>query len=83
MTADFSFWFYDCNFELLGACNTPLERYFQDLSNGILKAPKFLKLQLVNQKKKKTCSRLTSVNQGGQTNCNGQTTVVLFYHVFY
>jgi hypothetical protein len=29
------FWFYDCNFETLGACNTPLERCFQDLSSGI------------------------------------------------
>jgi hypothetical protein len=28
-----------------------LERYFQDLFSGILKAPKFLKIQLVNQKK--------------------------------
>jgi hypothetical protein len=25
------------------ACNTPLARCFQDLSNGILQAPKFLK----------------------------------------
>jgi hypothetical protein len=41
----FVFWFYDCNFEIMGACNTPLERYFQDLSNGILKAPEFLELQ--------------------------------------
>ena len=32
--------------------NTPLERYFQDLSRGILKAPTFLKSQLVNQKNK-------------------------------
>jgi hypothetical protein len=36
----------------MGACNTPLERYFQDLSGGISKAPKFLKIQLVNQKEK-------------------------------
>jgi hypothetical protein len=39
----FLFLFYDGNFKILGACNTPLERYFQDLSSGILKAPKFLK----------------------------------------
>jgi hypothetical protein len=52
MTADLFFWFYDWNFEILGACNTPLERYFQDLSSGILKAPKFLKFQLLNQKNK-------------------------------
>jgi hypothetical protein len=29
----------DCKFENLEACNTPLERYFQDLSSGIFKAP--------------------------------------------
>jgi hypothetical protein len=34
----------------MGAYNTPLERYFQDLSKGILKAPKLLKCWLVNQK---------------------------------
>jgi hypothetical protein len=66
----------------MGACNTPLERYFQDLSNGILKAPKFLKLQLLNQKKQ-ICSRLVTADQGGQKNRNGKTTMVLFYHVFY
>ena len=44
------FWFYDYNFQILRACSTPLERYFQDLSSGILKAPKFFKLQFVNQK---------------------------------
>ena len=37
----------DCNFEIMGACNIPLERYFQDLSSGILKSPEFLKFQLV------------------------------------
>jgi hypothetical protein len=42
-TVDLYFWFYDCNFEILGAYNTPLERYFQYHSSGILKAPKFLK----------------------------------------
>jgi len=46
------FWFYDCNFEIMGACNTPLERYFQDLSSGILTAPKLLKFQLINQENK-------------------------------
>jgi hypothetical protein len=38
-TANLFFWFYDCNAEILGACNTPLERYFQDLSSSISKAP--------------------------------------------
>ena len=50
-TAYSFFWFYDCNFEILGACNTPLEMYFQDLPSDILKAPKFLKFQFVNPKK--------------------------------
>jgi hypothetical protein len=52
MTADLFFGFYDYNFKNLGAFNTPLERYFQDLPSGILKASKFLKFQLVNQKAK-------------------------------
>ena len=66
----------------MGACNTPLEKYFQDLSSCKLKTPEFLKLHLVNQKKQ-IYSRLTSADQGGQKNRNGQTTMVLFYHVFY
>jgi hypothetical protein len=40
----FVLWFYVCNFEILGACKTPLERCFQDLSSDILETPKFLKL---------------------------------------
>ena len=35
-TAHLFFWFYDYNFEIMGACNTPLESYFQDLSSVIL-----------------------------------------------
>jgi hypothetical protein len=65
----------------MGTCNIQLERYSQDLSSGMLKAPKFLKFQLVNQKKK--CIRLVNAYQGGQKNRNGKTTTVLFYHVFY
>jgi hypothetical protein len=52
-TANYSFLFYDCTFKILGACNAPFERCFPKLSSGILKAPKFLKLQLVTQEKKK------------------------------
>ena len=66
----------------MGACNILLERSIQDLSSGILKAPKFLKFQLVNQKKQ-ICSCLVTANQGGQKNRNGKTIAVLFYHVFY
>jgi hypothetical protein len=54
-TKDFSFFFCDYNFNYIGACNTPLERVFQDISNGILQAPKFQKFQMV--KPKKICSR--------------------------
>jgi hypothetical protein len=34
----FSFSFCDYNFIFTGICNTPLERCFEDLSNGILQA---------------------------------------------
>jgi hypothetical protein len=53
-----SFLFCDCSVQNIGTCNTPLERCFQDLSNGILQAPKFLKFQLV--KPNKICSRLAT-----------------------
>jgi hypothetical protein len=36
-----SFWFCECNFKILGAYKTLLERYFQDLSGGGLKAFRF------------------------------------------
>ena len=66
----------------MGACNILLERSIQDLSSGILKAPKFLKFQLVNQKKQ-ICIRLVTVNRGGQKTCNGKMPTGFFYHVFY
>jgi hypothetical protein len=50
-----------------------LERCFQDLSNGILQAPKFQNFKLV--KPKKICSRLVTAEQAGQKNCNGKTTM--------
>jgi hypothetical protein len=59
--------------EFFGTCNTPLERCFQDLSNGILQAPKSKKNQLV--KPKKIYSRLATAEQAGQKNCNGKTTM--------
>jgi hypothetical protein len=69
----------------MGACNTPLEKYFQNLSSGILKAPKFLKFQLVNQIYIYIyiCIFLVTSDQGGQMNRNGKTTAILFYHIFY
>jgi hypothetical protein len=65
---------------MLGACNTPLERYFQEISSNLLKAPNFLKFHLVNQKKQ-ICSLLVTVDQGGKKNHNEPA--ALFYHVFY
>jgi hypothetical protein len=38
--------------KIMGACNTPLEKYFQALFSDILKVPKFLKFELVNQEEK-------------------------------
>ena len=34
------FLFYDCKIKCLGACDIPLDRWFQDLSNNMLQAPK-------------------------------------------
>jgi hypothetical protein len=64
------------------ACNTMLERYFQDLSRGILKTPQIPKTS-IDEPKIISCNRLTSAYHGGQKNRNGQTATVLFYHVFY
>jgi len=41
-----SFAIFNCNFWNSGACNIPLERYFEDLSINILYAPRFQKFQL-------------------------------------
>ncbi len=43
--------FDDYKFRCLGACDIPLERYFQDLSSGISHAPKHVILQLQNENK--------------------------------
>jgi hypothetical protein len=60
-TAYLFFWFYNCNFEIMGACNTQLERYFQDLSNITLKAPCILKI-LVGKPKKQIYIRLVTTD---------------------
>ena len=62
-------------------CNTPLERCCQDLSNGIIQAPKFLKFQLV--KPKTICSCLVIAEHAGQKNCNGKMTTGFFHNVSY
>jgi hypothetical protein len=44
MTTNFCFFgFSSTILNFFGTSNTPLERWFQDLSNGILQAPKFQK----------------------------------------
>ena len=61
----------------MGACDIPLQKYFQDLSNGILLAPKYLKCQLVSQEKQ-ICNYLATAENGGQKNHNEKTTTILF-----
>ena len=43
------FHFCDCKIRWFGTCDILLERYFQDFSNGIIQAPKYLKCLLVSQ----------------------------------
>ena len=81
-TTNICFVFCACKFKCLGACNIPLERNNQDLSNGNLQAPKYLKCQLVSQEKQ-ICNYLAIAEHGGQKNRNGIMTAVLFGHVFY
>ena len=56
----------------LEASNTPLERSWKYLSNGILHAHKCSNITFEKEKRKK-CSRLVIVNQGGQNNRNGKS----------
>ena len=65
----FFFSFCNCKFQRFGACNISLEGTFQELSNGVLHAPKFLKFQLLNSSKKISI-RLGIADQGGQKNRN-------------
>ncbi len=46
------FLFATAIFKSSRACNIPSKMYSQDLSNGILQAPKFQTFQLVDQKNK-------------------------------
>lgn len=66
MITNFSFSFCDCNFDFsLGACNILLERYGQDLSNGILQAPHIPKI-LVGKPKIQICSYLMTAQHDDQ-----------------
>ena len=64
MTINFYFSFCDCKIKCFGACDIPLEKYFQDLSNGVLQDPKYLKCQLVSQEKQ-IYNYLTTAKHGG------------------
>jgi hypothetical protein len=72
-TTNFSFSFCNYGVRFFGMCNTPLRKYFQDLSNGLLQAPKFQKIQLV--KPKIICNRLATTEHAGQKSCSGETTM--------
>ena len=66
---------------MFGACDIPLEKYIQALSNGILWAPKYIKCQLVSQENQ-ICNCLTTAEHGGQKNRNGKTTAIFFFAMF-
>ena len=82
MTINFYFSFCDCKIKCFGACDIPLEKYFQDLSNGVLQDPKYLKCQLVSQEKQ-IYNYLTTAKHGGEKNRNVKTIAVPFCNVFY
>ena len=46
----FVFCFAIAIFKNHGAINIPLERYFENLSNGMFHAPRYLEFQLLNQR---------------------------------
>ena len=58
-TIQFYLSFCDCEIKFFGACDIPLEMCFQNLTNAILQAPKYIKCQLVSQEKQ-VCSCLAT-----------------------
>jgi hypothetical protein len=82
LSANFCICSTNYNFWSLGACNIPLERswkYFQELSNGILQAPKCSKITVEKNKNKN--SPLVTVDQGGQKNHNGKSSITNYQRV--
>ena len=61
----------------LAVCNIPLKSFWKYLSNGILDAPKFLKIAVAKQKWE-ICSCLVTAIRGGQKNHNGKQLWFLF-----
>ena len=74
---DFSLFFCDCHVKFFETYNTLLEMCFQ----VYYKPPRFLKFKLV--KPKENCCCLAIVEQVGQKNRNGKTTMVFFPLCFY
>ena len=58
--------------------DTPLERYFQDIYDGVLQAPKFLNFELVNPKNK-NCSCVATANHDVKTMCIRKIIAVFFF----
>jgi hypothetical protein len=54
----------------------PFQRY-------ITRPNKFENYSCKKEKKRKICSRLATVDQGGEKNCNGKNIAVLFCIFFY
>jgi len=58
-----------------------LERSWKEPFQLYITSPHNFKIA-VGKPKKQICSRLVTADHGGQKNCNGKMTAVLFYHVF-
>jgi len=58
---------FDWNFWNFGACDIPLEKYFQDLSNCISHAPKFQKFQSKITKEVASLLHMHAQNRGKKT----------------
>ena len=72
LSADLLFSSTNWNFWNLWASNIPLERSWKQISNGVLHAPRKCKI-VVEKQKRNIYSRLVTVDQGGQKNCNGKS----------
>ena len=80
MTTKFYLPFCDCEITFLGRVIHRWKRYFQDLSDGILRAPKY---KVSVGKSRKTNLQFSDCRTCGQKNHNGKMTAVLLCYVFY
>ena len=81
-TTKIYFSFCDCKCKCVGVCDIPLERHFQDLSNDMLQAQKYVKCHSVTEEKQ-ICSCLSTAEQGGQKNRNGQNDCGFFFRIVF